>query len=87
MKIAEGYLLRQIADTYVVVPLASPVVDFKSILSLNESGAFLWEKLQQETTQEALLQAMLAEYDIDEATAAADIAAFLQTLKEAGLLA
>ncbi len=86
MKIAEGYLLRQIADTYVVVPLASPMVDFKSIISLNESGAFLWEKLQQESDRETLLKAMLAEYDIDEATAGADLDAFLTTLKEANLL-
>ncbi len=86
MKIAEGYLLRQIADTYVVVPLTSPLVDFKSIISLNESGAFLWEKLQQDCDRETLLQAMLAEYDIDEATAAADLDAFLTTLKEANLL-
>lgn len=87
MKIADGYILRQVADTYVVVPLASPMVDFKSIISLNESGAFLWGLLEKETNEESLLQAMLAEYAIDEATARADLQAFLETLKEAKLLA
>ena len=87
MKIAEGYILRQIADAYVVVPLTSPLVDFKSIISLNESGAFLWEKMEQDTTEEALLQALLAEYDIDEATAKADLDEFIGLLQEAGLLA
>ncbi len=87
MKIAEGYILRQIADAYVVVPLTSPLVDFKSIISLNESGAFLWGKMEQDTTEEALLQAMLSEYDIDEATAKTDLAEFVGLLQEAGLLA
>ncbi len=80
MKIAEGYILRQIADAYVVVPLTSPLVDFKSIISLNESGAFLWAQMEQDTTEEALLAAMLKEYDIDEATEQA----LLQNLQALG---
>lgn len=86
MKIVEGFILKNIADTFVVVPLGTNTVSFRSIISLNETGAFLWSQLENEITKEQLLEAMLKEYDIDEATATADIEAFVEKLTEAGLL-
>ncbi len=86
MKIVEGFILKNIADTFVVVPLGTNTVSFRSIISLNETGAFLWSQLENEITKDQLLEAMLNEYDIDEATATADIEAFIEKLTEAGLL-
>lgn len=87
MKIAEGYMLKSIADTYVVVPIGSRSVDFTSIISVNETGAFIWKQLENETTPEQILKNMLAEYDVIEAEAKADIDAFIEKLKDAELLA
>ncbi len=86
MKIRNGFLLRQVGDQNVVVPIGEESRDFNGIIRLNETGSYLWENLQSETTEKALVAAMLLEYDIDEATAAADVAGFIETLKEAGLL-
>ena len=86
MKIAEGFLLKSIAGTHVVVPTGSNTVSFGNIISLNETGVFLWEILENDTTEENLVNSMLEEFDIDEATAKADVAEFVGKLKEAGLL-
>ena len=86
MKIAEGFLLKSIAGTNVVVPTGSNTVSFDNIISLNETGVFLWEILENDTTEENLVNSMLEEFDIDEATAKADVAEFVGKLKEAGLL-
>ena len=86
MKIVDGFILKNIADTFVVVPLGTNTVSFRSIISLNESGAFLWSQLESEKTEQELLDAMLKEYDIDEQTAREDIAAFIEKLNTAGLL-
>ena len=86
MKLVDGFILKNIADTYVVVPLGTNTVSFRSIVSLNESGAFLWSQLETEKTEEELLAAMLKEYDVDEQTARADIASFIEKLKNAELL-
>lgn len=48
---------------------------------LNELGAFLWELLPEARDEKDLLRAVLAEYEVDEATAAADITEFLEQLK------
>ena len=45
MTLKKGFMLRSIAGTHVVIPLGERVVDFNGILTLNETGAFLWELL------------------------------------------
>ena len=86
MKIADGYMLKNIANTYVVVPVGSRSVDFSAIISVNETGAFIWRQLEQDTTPEQILQNMLQEYEVTEAQAQADIDVFIQKLREAELL-
>lgn len=86
MKIKEGFVLKEIAGVNVVVPIASQMVSFKAIISLNESGAFLWKQLETEKDEAELLKAFLSEYDIDEQTAKTDIAEFLENMKKADLI-
>ncbi|MBQ3549970.1 MAG: PqqD family protein [Clostridia bacterium] len=87
MKIAEGFVLKNIAGTNVVVPVGTNTVSFKAVITLNETGAFLWQQLENDITEADLLKAMLSEYAVDEATAKADIAEFIENLKKANLLA
>lgn len=86
MKIAEGFSLMSIVDSNVVVPLGEKNISFKGMITLNDSGAFLWKQLQADTTKDELLQAMLQEYEIDEATATTDIDKFIKTLKSVEIL-
>ncbi len=87
MKVRENFLLRKVSDSYVVVPVGSATLDFNGMITLNETGAFLWEKLQKDCTKEQLVKDMLEEYDVDEETAKKGIENFLQKVKEADLLA
>ena len=86
MKIKEGFLLRQVAADHVVVPVGSKTVDFRCIITLNESGAFLWQLLQQETTVESVVQALLQEYDVTEEMAVHHVEKFIGRLRENNLL-
>ncbi len=86
MRIKEGFVLKEIAGVNVVVPIASKMISFKAIVSLNESGAFLWKLLETDKTEQDLLTAFLVEYDIDEQTAKTDISQFIENMKKADLL-
>lgn len=86
MRIADGYILRNVAGSNVVVPVGDRGVDFTAIISVNETGAFIWKQLENETTKENILAAMLNDYDVDEQRAKADIEKFISTMREAGLL-
>ena len=52
MKLNENFVLRQVADTWVVLPLGDATVDFHGMLTLNETGALLWEALEESRSYE-----------------------------------
>lgn len=80
MKIKEGFIQREVAGQCVVIPADD--MDFNAMITLNETGAFLWKLMEDETNEAVLTAALLAEYDVDEATAQKAVAAFVQKLKD-----
>lgn len=86
MKLNENFVLRQVADTWVVLPVGQASVDFNGMLTLNDSGVLLWKALEQGGGVEQLADALCAEYEVERATALADAGEFLDKLKEIGCL-
>lgn len=86
MKIKKGFVLRELAGKHVVVAVGEAAREFNGIIRLNNTGAFLWNKLQSGTDDEALVTALLDEYDIDSSTAKQDVSTFVKTIREAGLI-
>ena len=86
MKIAKEYILREIAGDYIIEPVRAAALEFNGMITVNETGAFLWEKLREGTTKEELLHAMLEEYEVSEKEAEADIQEFLQMLQKNKIL-
>ena len=56
------------------------------MLTLNESGALLWQALEKGGDREALADALMAEYVVDRPQALADADAFLEKLRKVGCL-
>ena len=86
MKIKDGFLLRQVAGQNVVMPMGGDL-DLNMMITLNETGAFLWKQLETDSDEAALVAALLAEYDVDAETAASCVAAFVKKLGDNGFLA
>ena len=86
MKIKEGFLLRKIAGQNMVIPTGGDL-ELNMMITLNGTGAFLWECLQEEKEEKDLVTALLKEYDVDESTAKASVAAFVDKLRANGFLA
>lgn len=84
MKLKEGFMLKEVAGSYIVIPVGQ--LDFTAMITVNETGAFLWEQLMDGATPEELTANMVREYDIDEATAKRDIDGFLKILADNKLL-
>lgn len=85
MKLKDGFVLRQVAGEYVAIP-SGDEVNLNRMITLNETGAFLWERLDKETTREALAEALLSEYDVDRDTAVRCVEEFTAKLEEYGFL-
>lgn len=86
MKLKSEFIINQIGDEYIVVPTDDEITDFGAMISLNETGAFLWNLLGEETTREALCENLLKEYNVDKKTAEEDVDEFINILKEKNLL-
>ena len=86
MKLREDFALRQVADTWVVLPLGPVTANFNGMLTLNESGAILWKALEHGGDRDALADALCAKYDVSRAEALADVDEFLTRLTEVGCL-
>lgn len=85
MRIKDGFVLRRMAGTTVVIP-GGDDLDMNMMITLNDTGYFLWELLQTETDVDAMTAAVLKEYDIGEAEARAYIEKFVARLKELDFL-
>ncbi|HOI25613.1 MAG TPA: PqqD family protein [Caldisericia bacterium] len=82
MKIKDGFMLREIAGNWVVVPIGQRVVDFNGLMTLNESGVLLWKKLEHGASREELISSILDEYDVETAIAENDVDEFVNGLKD-----
>ena len=86
MKIKTGYVVRQVMDTYLVIGIGSENYVPNQIMSLNETGAFLWELLETGAEKSELLNSLMKEYEVDAETAEKDVDAFLASLRERSLI-
>ena len=87
MKIKNGFILRNVSDAYVVVAVGEAAKDFNGMITLNETGAFLWKTLADGCADKnELVAKLLSEYDVDKALAERDVDAFVKKLAEQGLL-
>ena len=86
MKLKDGFALREVAEQIVVMPMGDGL-DMNRMITLNDTGRFIWEALQKETSVDAIVAALLKEYDVAEDRARANVEAFVARLKELDFLA
>ncbi|MBI9008559.1 MAG: PqqD family protein [Tenericutes bacterium] len=86
MKIKSNYVLREIGDQFVVVPIGEEAIKFNGIITLNNSGKFLFKQLQEDKQITDLVEAILDKYEVSEAKASKDVQNFINILKENDLL-
>lgn len=79
MRIKNNYILKTIGENIIVVPLKEEALRFNGIISLNQSGKFLFETLQNnDLNKDELLKIVLDKYEVDKAVAMKDIESFIK---------
>ena len=81
LKLKEGFVMRKIAGETVVLPTGDKL-DLNMMITLNDTAVFLWERLLTGTTREALIAALLEQYDVEEERAVTAVDSFLNRLRE-----
>lgn len=86
MKIKDGFMLREMAGSWIVVAVGDMSKEFHGMITLNGVGSFIWKLLANDTTKEHILSAMLEKYDVTEQQASSDLNSFIDKVRGAGIL-
>ena len=88
MKAKKGFKLREICGENIIVADGIENIDFSSIISMNESSAYLWQAIQdkEQFSTEELAALLTEQYEVDEATALADSQMLVDQLLKAGII-
>lgn len=81
------YIFRRIVDEMVLVPIYQDLADMDSIYTLNEVGAFIWDKLEQPACITDLKEMILEKYDSNTVQVLNDLHTFLGEMCTFGAVA
>lgn len=87
MKLVSGLLIHDTPDGTIAVATGAASEVLNGMIRLSSVAAFLFRRLQEDTTEDALVAAVMENYDgVDADTARQDVDAFLTQLRTARLL-
>lgn len=85
MPISNNFMLKQLGDEYMIIPLSSTNVNVSRVLNINETGAFIFRCLESNDDIDVIISKMKKEYEIEEVALKSDIVEFIDRLKELGI--
>ncbi len=86
MKKSEEFILKEMGGNYILVPYGDKSIDFNGIVTLNDTAKYLWAVANTEFTETDLVNALLTEYDVDEARAKESVKNFIESLTKVGAI-
>lgn len=86
MKIKEGYAVREIGDKYIVVAIEEDTEEYSGMITLNNSGYYIWNKLKADISYKSLLSDLEEKYDAPHEIIKADLDTFLENAKGVNIL-
>lgn len=86
MKANPEFISREIAGELVLVPIGSAAASCGGLITCNEVGAFIWNRIKDGCDMETLTAAITSEFETDDSTAAADAEEFIGRLRSLGAI-
>lgn len=86
LKVSNEFVVRSLMGEYVIVPVGSNATKFNGIISTNSTGAFLWELLQNDISEDELIQKLKEEYDVSDEDAKEDVHLLISELSKHNIL-
>ncbi len=79
MKLKSGFVTQEIGDTQFLVSLGGE--QFNGLVRSNKTAAFIVDRLKEETSEEAIVDAMCARYDAPRDLIRGDVRGILDKLR------
>lgn len=87
MKLKPGFITHNVGKEQMMVAAGPAAKQFHGLVRSNETAAFIVNCLKQETTEEAIVDAMLEQYEAPRETVAQDVHRVVEQLRQIGALA
>ena len=78
----KNFMLRQIDNETILVPIKDNVGDMNGIYNLNELGAFIWQNIKCKNSVADIKEMILHEFEVSESQAEADLNEFVNDLRK-----
>ena|SRR5687767_12944854 len=82
----QNLVSRQIAGETLLVPIRSGAADLDFLFVLNDTAAWIWERVDGVRSVDQLVQELVITFQVDAARARQDVEQLLSNLREAGLV-
>ena len=86
MRINEGYAVREVVGKYIVVSLEDDPEEYSGMITLNNSGYYIWNKLKSDIPYDDLLSDLADKYDAPLEVIKAYLDTFLKNAKSVNIL-
>lgn len=87
MKLKYNFVVNQVADQMVAVPVGDDLGEFNGFIKMNDVGADIFDLLKEDTTVDAMVEALKVKYtDATEEEVRENVVSFTDRLKESGIL-
>ena len=88
MRIKKDFVLREVCGENVIMCEGLKAIDFRKILALNKSAAWIWKEAQAQGdfTAESLIARACEEFDTTPQEAEAFVTEFLEQLDKEGMI-
>lgn len=88
MKVKRDFNLRNVCGEYIIVAEGKENIDFTSIISMNDSSAYLWRQIQfkDNFNEDDLVDLLMSEYDVDKETAQSDVKDLVSQWNKASII-
>ena len=79
-------IFRKIADEFILVPVRQKAVDLKSVYTLNDSAACIWELIDGKKSALLIKERLSEEFEVEASQAQSDVCYILSQLEALGLI-
>lgn len=86
MKLRGEFVVRQVMEEIVAIPVGEAALQLGGIILLNDVSRVIWECLERDEALDAMVQAVTDAFEVSPEEARTDILEFLDKLRTAKLL-
>ena len=86
MRIKQGFVMREVAGQTVIVATGEAARGFRGMIKVNAAGRIIWQGITDGLDEAAIVERIVAAFDVTRDTAEHDVAAFVAQMRDNGFL-